>query len=68
MQTPIAKECMELEDSYGRTGRKIAGTKGNRNSTERPTESINLDPWCSQRLNHQLENIYGLDLGLPAHM
>jgi hypothetical protein len=34
----------------------------------RPTESTNLDPWGSQRWNHQVKNIHRLDLGLPAHM
>jgi hypothetical protein len=33
---------MELGDSYGRIGRRIAGLKGNRNSTGRPTESNNM--------------------------
>jgi hypothetical protein len=31
-------------------------------------ESTNLDPWESQRLNHQPKNIYRLDLGLPGHV
>jgi hypothetical protein len=35
---------MELEDSYGRTGGRIAGPEGDRNSTGRPTFSANLDP------------------------
>jgi hypothetical protein len=39
------KQWMELGDSYGRIGGKIAGSKGDRNSTRRPTESTNLDPW-----------------------
>lgn len=39
-----------------------------RNSTGRPTESTNLDPWGSQIVNHHPKNIHGLDLGLPAHM
>jgi hypothetical protein len=34
----------ELGDPYGRIGRKIAGTEGDRNSTGRPTSSIILDP------------------------
>ena len=32
------------------------------------TESINLDPWCSQSLNYQPKNINGLDTGLPTEM
>jgi hypothetical protein len=58
---------MELGDSYGRIEGRIIGPRGNRNSTERPTESTNLDPWVSQRLNHQPKSIHGLDLGLPKH-
>ena len=59
---------MEVRDSYGRVGGRIEGPEGDRNSTGRPTESTNLDPWGSQRLNHQPKNIHRLDLGLPAHM
>lgn len=33
--------------------------------TGRPVESTNLVPEGSQRLNHQLKNMEGLDLGLP---
>jgi hypothetical protein len=44
---------MELGDSYGRIGRRIAGPEGDRNSTGRQTESTNLDPWGSQSLNHK---------------
>ena len=58
---------MELRDSY-RIGGKFGAPKGDRNTTGRPTESLNLDPWGSQSLNHQPKNIHGLDLGLPAHM
>jgi hypothetical protein len=34
---------MNLRDSYGRVGGKIEGPGGDRNSTERPTESTNLE-------------------------
>jgi hypothetical protein len=37
IQTPTAKEWIELGDSYGRIGGRIAGPKGDRNSTERQT-------------------------------
>jgi hypothetical protein len=59
---------MELGDFYGRIGGRIFSPYGDRNSTGRPTESTNLDPWNSQRLNHQTKNIHGLNLGLPAHI
>jgi hypothetical protein len=59
---------MELEDSCGRLGGKIVGPEGDRNSTKRPTESINLEPWDAQTLNHNPKNICKLDLGIPAHM
>jgi hypothetical protein len=36
---PTAKQWMELGDSYGRIGRRIAGPNGIRNSTGRPTKS-----------------------------
>jgi hypothetical protein len=42
------------------------GLKRDKNSTGRPTESTNLDPWGSQYLKHQAKNIKGLDIGLPA--
>jgi len=42
---------MQLGDSYGRIGGRIAGPDGDRNSTRRPTKSSNLDPWSSQRLS-----------------
>jgi hypothetical protein len=35
---------MELGNSYGRIEGRIAVPKGDRNSTERPIESTNLDP------------------------
>jgi hypothetical protein len=68
IQTPRAKQWMELGDAYGRTGGRTAGPEGDRNSTGRPTESTNLDPWDSQSLNQQPKNIHRLDLCLPAHM
>jgi len=40
MQTLTAKQWMELGDSYGRIGGRMAGPKGIRTS---PTESTN--PW-----------------------
>jgi hypothetical protein len=39
----------------------------NMNSTGRPTESTNLDPWGSHCLNHQAKNRQSLDLCLPAY-
>jgi len=59
---------MKLGDPYGRIGGRIAGPQGDRNSTERPTQSTNLDPRGSQSLNFQSKNIHRLYLGLPAHM
>ena len=37
--------------------RKDCRPEGDRNSTGRPTESTNLDPWGSQSLNHQPKNV-----------
>jgi hypothetical protein len=59
---------MELGDSYGRIGGRIAGPKGDRNFTGRPTESTNLEPWGSQSLNHQRKDVYGLYLSIHSHM
>jgi hypothetical protein len=36
---------MELEKSCSRAGKRIEGPSGDKNSTRRPTESTNLDPW-----------------------
>jgi hypothetical protein len=36
---------MELGKSCERVGGRIKGPGGGRDSTRRPTESINLDPW-----------------------
>jgi hypothetical protein len=51
-------------------GEGLWAPKGiDRNSTEKPTESTNLDPWGSQRLNHQPKNIHGHNLPPPpAHI
>jgi hypothetical protein len=37
---------------------KIEGPEGESNSTGRPTESTDLDPWSFQRLNHQPKSIH----------
>jgi hypothetical protein len=68
MQTPTAKQWMELGDSNGKIEGRIAGLYGDRNSTGRQTESTNLDPWGSQRLNHQPKNTHRLDIDLSVHM
>jgi hypothetical protein len=62
IQTPTAKQCMKLEDSYGRIRGRISSPTG------RPTESTNLNSWGSQSLNHQPKNIHGLAIGLPEHI
>jgi len=59
---------IELEDSYGRTGGRLAGPKKDRNFTERPIESTYLDHWGFENLNHKQKNIHRLDLGLPTLM
>lgn len=43
IETPRAKQWLELGDSYGRIGEMTVGTEGNRNSTGRPEEPTNLD-------------------------
>jgi hypothetical protein len=42
---------MELRDSYGRLGERIASPEGYRNSIGGLTQSTNLDPWDFERLN-----------------
>lgn len=44
------------------------GPRRDRDATRTPTESTNLNPWDSRRLNHQTENKQGLGLGLPKRM
>jgi hypothetical protein len=61
MRKPTAKQWLELGHSYGGFGKKIVGPKGDRDSTGRPTESTNLDPWGTQRLNQQLKSIHRLE-------
>jgi hypothetical protein len=36
---------MKVREPYGRVGGRIVGPEGDRNTTGRPTESTNLDPW-----------------------
>lgn len=51
MQIPIAKQWIELEESYGRIGGRIEASKGIGTPQENK-ESTNLDPWGYQILNH----------------
>lgn len=68
IQTPIAKQWMELEDFYGRTGGRIMSSEGDRISVVRPREWTNKDTWDSQRWNHKQRAYTGLDLSLPAYV
>jgi hypothetical protein len=45
MQRFTPKQKMELGEFYRRVGRKIEGPEEDRDSTGRPTELTNLDPW-----------------------
>jgi hypothetical protein len=67
MQTPTAKQWVELGDSYERVGgrtealREIGTPQGDQRST-------NLDCWGSQRFSeHQPKSIHRLDLS-PVHI
>jgi hypothetical protein len=53
IQTPIAKQWMEIGDSFGKIGGRFMSPGRYRKSTGRPTESNNLNPWGSQLLNYQ---------------
>ena len=44
---------MELGDHYGRVGGWIEGSKGDSNSTGKPTELNNLNPWDSEPPNKE---------------
>ena len=45
---------------------RIAAPKGTGMPQEDKHASTNLDPWGSQRLNHQPKNTHGLDLDPPC--
>jgi len=53
MQTSTATQWVELGNSYGRVGRRIAASAGDRNSTERTTESTSLDSQESEPPNKE---------------
>ncbi|XP_076783213.1 uncharacterized protein LOC143440362 isoform X1 [Arvicanthis niloticus] len=55
-QTDTDTHSQTVDGAWGllwKNRRKDCSPERNRNSTGRPTESANLDPWGSQRLNHQ---------------
>jgi hypothetical protein len=45
MQRPTAKNQVDLRESCGRVGDGSEQARGIKNTTKRPAESINLDPW-----------------------
>jgi len=47
MQTPTAKQWMELGDSYRKIEGRIVDSEGDRNY-KKTTESSYIDPWGSQ--------------------
>ena len=53
---------MELGESCRRGGARIEEPEKDRDSTARPTESTNLEPWGLSRLNNQLFK-HDLNLG-----
>jgi hypothetical protein len=59
---------MELGDAYGKIGGRIEGPKGDKNSTERPTDSTNLDLWeLSDLITKQRAHIVWTDPQFPAN-
>jgi hypothetical protein len=59
-QTDADTHSQTMDGAWGlllKSSRKVVSIEGDRNLTGRPTESTTLDPWGSQRLNHQLKNI-----------
>jgi hypothetical protein len=65
MQRTTVKHWMDLGDSYGRVRGRIEGPEGDRKSTGRSTESTNLDPWGSQKLNYYPKSTQGSNLAFP---
>ena len=69
---------MQLVDSYGKIGRRIAASVWDRGSAGIPTESTNLDPWDSDSEPPNKEHtwtgptppllIYVADVQLDLHM
>jgi hypothetical protein len=70
-QTDTETHNQIVDKSWGllwKNRRKNCSPEGDRNSTERPAESNNLDLWGLLVFEYQSKNIHGLDLGLPTHM
>ena len=67
-KTPTDKQWMEFEDSYGRTGRRIADPDRDRNFTGRSTVSTNMDSWGLSESEPPTKEHTQLDIDLPAHM
>ena len=66
METDAKTHSQTLDgarESYGRVEGRLEGPEEDRASTGTPTESTNLDPLESQRLN-QPNNIQSLDIAL----
>ena len=65
-ETDAETHSQTLNEGQGLLWRRIGGRinspEGDRNSTGRPTESTNLNPWGSQRLNHQPKSINVLEM------
>ena len=53
-----------LWKSWGKNG----GPQEEGNSTKRPTELTNLNPWGSQSQNHKPKSVHGLDLGPDTYV
>lgn len=60
MKRPTAKHQAELRKSYGKVGDRIKLARGVKDTTRRPTESINL--------GMQLKEHAGADLKLSTHL
>ena len=59
---------MELREAYGRVKRRIEGPKEYRDSTGRPTESTNLDPWGLLETEPPTKEHTQAGLRAPEHM
>lgn len=67
METFIAKHWTEVGDSFGRIGGRFKGPEGDRNSTRRPIETTNLDPWQLSETESPTKEHTGAGVNPPAH-
>jgi len=58
----------EIRDSYGRVGGRVKSPEEGRDSTGRPTDSTNLDPWELSETEPPIKEHTQSGPRPPAHM